>query len=43
MFIFSMLNDGSAGIEVVVSIDGTYEWVGFEDDASSLSSGSAVI
>lgn len=26
-FILSMLNDGSAGVEVMLSIDGSYYWI----------------
>lgn len=43
MFILSILNDGSAGIEVMLSVTGEYQWVAFEEDNMSLSSDSESI
>lgn len=29
MFVFSILNDGSTGIDVMLSVTGEYEWISF--------------
>lgn len=35
MFVMSILNDGTGGIEVMLSISGEYTWLAFNEDSDS--------